>query len=339
MIKKQIQIIITAILICSFNISPALAAEINQQNVVNTVICERDWLGYISTTLSYADFTETWKDIFVRYNFNKCYFADIQNVLKQMDNTGGQLRKAFYACSPNSESLSKKYRELEVELMFLRNFIDFDKGKATKISEEKILQKLRNEYVLDSFIYTDDELKALFDKFKKKYGDKYSKVYLECIDPGLAQLSKKWDQIVKTVKELGTQTEKLAEDWNKTINTPVKRTEPFLQNTLNTRLNNLPALLSPDQVLTKFKTTYGGIDPTISEFQQSVTLTQEEYAKKTTQAVITAQYESLYKDVGDSMAIEMENKLKELNTTIRETYLPIENLTQCTKTTDERQCK
>jgi len=339
--KKQIKSVIISLLtvLGMTSAGTALGADINQNNIINTVLCERDWLGYLSSVISYSDFTETWKDIFVRYNMNKCWYSDIENVLKQLDNVGGQLRKAFYSCSPNSGTLSKQYNELEAELMFLRNFVDFTEGKPTKISEEKVLQDLRNKYVLENFIYTDEELKALFDKFLKKYGNRYSKTYLECIDPGLAQLVQKWNQMVRTIKEMGSQTQKMAQDWNKMINTPIKRTQPFIQSTLSARLNNLPVLLSPNQILTQMQKSSGGIAPTISELQQKVSITQEDYTKKATQAVITAQYESLYKNAGDAMALEMETKLKELNTTIKDTYLPIENLTKCAKTTDERQCQ
>ncbi len=339
--KKQIKSGIICLLtaLCMTNAGTALSADINQNNIINTVLCERDWLGYMSSVISYTDFTETWKDIFVRYNMNKCWYSDIENVLKQLDNVGDQLRKAFYACSPNSEAISKQYHELEAELMFLRNFVDFSEGKPTKISQEKVLQNLRNEFVLDKVIYTDDELKALFDKFLKKYANRYTKTYLECIDPGLAQLVKKWDQMVRTIKEMGSQTQKMAADWNKMINTPLKRTQPFIDNTLSARLSKLPILFSPDQILTQIQKSSGGFEPTIGEFQQKVSQTQEDYAKKVTQTVISAQYESLYKNAGDSMALEMEAKLKELNTTIKDTYLPIENLTKCAKTTDERQCQ
>ena len=105
----------------------------------------RDWGNFISSVISYNGFIEYWNDILYRYNKNVCLYMDIDNLLKRIDKTREQIRKAFYVCDASAPKLRDTYYELEAELFFLREYVGFDdNGTMFFVSEKKINKDLLN---------------------------------------------------------------------------------------------------------------------------------------------------------------------------------------------------
>jgi len=329
--KPALMAIITFVL-CT---GTALAVD----STINKVTCQREGDAFYSSMISFTEFTETWKDIFYRYPQNTCYYTDIENIAKQLETQRQNLRKAFYSCGTNIENLKKSYFELEAEIMYLRNFISISQAGIKPVSDEKIMEKLTSYFVDDKNIYTTFETKDLFDKFKQKYKTKITGTYKDCKDAGIQALIKKWDQLVKTIKSFGSNLEKLSEEFNTAINTPVERTGSFINSFTTIRLNQLLAKLTPGQIIIQITKDNGGSAPTLESVQQGVQSNEETYAQKITETSIAATYDALYKNGGDSMALDFVAKLKDLNTIVKDTFKPIESITDCTKKTSERQCK
>jgi len=308
-------------------------------STIKTLTCEKDGQAFLSSMISFEEFTETWKDVFVRYPKNTCYYSDIENIAKQLDSQRQNLRKAFYSCGSNIENLKKSYFELEAEIMYLRNFISITQSGIKAMAEDRVLEKLTAYFVMDKQIYTTEELKVLFDKFKEKYKDKVTKAYKECKDASIQQLVQKWDQLVKTIKSFGKGLENLSEEFNTAINTPVERTGSFIESFLDTRQSQLPAHESTGQILTQLTKDSGGSSPSLEQLQSTVDIKNEAYTQKTAEASLASTYDALYKNGGDSMSLDFIAKLKDLNKIVTDTYKPIEALSACTKKTSERQCK
>jgi hypothetical protein len=309
------------------------------ESTFNKITCEKDGQAFFSSMISFTEFTETWKDVFVRYPKNTCYYADIANIAKQLETQRQNLRKAFYSCGSGIENLKKTYYELEAEIIYLRNFISISQSGIKAMADDRVKEKLIEYFVDDKQIYTGEEMTLLFDKFKQKYKDKVTKTYNECKDASIQMLIKKWDQLVKTIKSFGSNLEKLSEDFDKAINTPVERTGDFITSFLDIRESQLPARETPTQILTQLTEDAGGSAPTLEALQMTIQTKDEAYAQKAAEVSIAARYDALYKNGGDSMALDFVAKLKDLNTIIKDTYKPIESLSGCTKKTTERQCK
>jgi len=334
-IKQFGKILLIGIVIIS-NI--AFTTNYVKSQSLSKMACERDWLTFISTIISYNDFMEVWRDVFERYPKNVCYYTDIANLQKQMESARTNLRKTISLCGSNIVNLKTAYYELEAELYFLRNFVDISQSEIKQKPAKNLYEELKRNFAFEKEYFSEAKAKELFDKFAAKYKDRVTQTYKKCVDPDMQQLILKWDRLVKTIKEMGSKTEKMAEEWNKAINAPINRTDIANNSFLETRINNLPLKQAPDAVYKELMKASGGT-PTIDVYQQSLAKVDETYSKKVDVVSTTAEYDALYKKSSDDIALDFETKLKELNTIIKDSYKPIESLTECIKKTGSRQCK
>lgn len=305
---------------------------------VNTS-CFTEWDTFISSTLSLSEFKEYWKDILVRYNQNTCYYMDIEAVLKQIDTTRSNLRQAILACNDEQVApLKVKYYELEIELDYLRTFISFSDKKGTLISEEKVYKTLKKKYVDEKLLYTEEDFKKLYDKYKSKYQSRLSSTYKNCTDASLKKLIDRWNKLVDTVKGIGADAKSVKEDFDKAINTPPTGMRNFINNLEKFRLDSIPPIKTPTEIFNEYSKETGG-EPTIDQLQISVSKTSQEYNSTVEKTSLTAKYEALYKHGGDSIAESYEKILKDMNKLIEDTYKPLEELKQCAKKSADRQCQ
>lgn len=311
--------------------------------------CFNDWQTFISSVISYNDFAEYWKDIFVRYNKNVCHYADIENILKQIDAVRDQIKKAFLSCSTqNIISLTEKYYSLEAELFYLRNFIDIPNSEIQKIPEEKVWKLIRKEFVVDKQYFNEEKAKTLFNQFKTKYGSKPDSAYKNCEDASIKKLTEKWNSLVKNLKSLGdpasssNPAKSVKENWGKATSTPPTGMKGFIQGIENMRLNNIPALKTPDEVyskLTKDGTKPGGSEPTILDLQETISKTETEFKATVNTTSIKASYEALYKQGGDQLGKDYSAKIQQIINTVTATFDPLIKLKTCTKKSADRQCQ
>jgi len=341
--QKQLKLAKKTIITLTILVS-VLFGQLSAQAQVKSgkeALCERDWSTFISATISYNGFVEYWKDIFYRYNKNICYYMDIDNVLQKLEKSREQLRNAFLTCaSDRTLSLTKTYYKLEAELYFLRNFVDLGNNKLIKVADEKVYQGFKNEFYLNQSYFTDKEVLDLFKQFKAKYGDRITKTYAQCQDPGIKMIKDKWNSLVTNFKNMGGSGKAIKDHWDKSLNTPVNRTGQFLNGVMDIRLNGLPIKKGITQIYNEMKKQMPvEAEPTIIDLQNKNVAESESYAAKTEKASLMAEYEALYKYGSDNMAKDFENKIKELNKIISNTYKPIENMTDCAKKTKDRQCK
>ena len=307
--------------------------------------CFNDWQTFSSAIISYNSFTEFWEDIFVRYNKNLCHYTDIAKVLDQIDAVRDEIKKNFLSCNAaQAATLKDKYYELEFELFFLRNFIDIPQSEIQEIPAEKVLEQLRQEFVLNKSYFDEAKAKELFDRFKKKYQGKVKTTYKNCEDPDIAALKKKWNSLKDTIKSMGQDAGKsITAEWNKSINNPPKGMEQFIKGVQGFRLNNLPAFPTPDKILadlTKDIAKSGSsIEPTLFEAQQKIDQVQITHIKKVDTVGVKAEYEALYKQGGDSLAESYVKKIQEINKVVIETFDPLTKVKECAKKTGERQCQ
>ncbi len=336
-VKKTV---VTFVLVSVISIVAPIA---NAQNTGKELFCQRDWASFISSVISYDSFTEYWRDMFYRYNKNICYYFDIDNVRKQIEKAQEQIRNAFYTCdAQRAVQLKTRYYELEAELFFLRNFVDISKSEIKTIPDKKIHEALRGNFVIGKSYFTEERSTELFEQFKQKYGKRVATTYKECSDPGLDALTKKFKDLKASFQNMaGGKTEtSLKEYWNKSLNTPIKRTGNFLGGILDARITGLPTKMAIDTIYKEVqKNLPPDTQPTLESVQNAIAKEEDEYAAKVEQASLLAEYEALYKNGTDRTAKDFEEKLKQLDSIIKGTYPAFDALINCSKKAKNKQCK
>src|SRR5262249_25140524 len=137
----------------------------------------RDWGSFISSVISYDDFNEYFKDLFVRYSANICLYTDIDSVQTKIKKVREQIRKAFFVCDPNANKLKRTYYELQAELFFLRKFVDMKNGQMLVVPDQEVIKQLKSYFVINKNFLSNEDIQKLFDKFKQKYGEKTKTTY------------------------------------------------------------------------------------------------------------------------------------------------------------------
>ncbi|MFC1655882.1 hypothetical protein ACFL3C_03370 [Patescibacteria group bacterium] len=340
-IMKTIKKIIVTLTLISVITTAAPIA--NAQNTGKELFCQRDWASFISSVISYDSFSEYWKDMFYRYNKNICYYTDIDNILQQVEKAQEQIRNAFYTCdAARATQLKTRYYELEAELFFLRNFVDISKSEIKTVPDKKIHEALRGNFVIGKSYFTEERSTELFEQFKQKYGKRVATTYKECSDPGLEALTKKFKDLKKSFQNMasGKTGTSLKDYWNKSLNTPVKRTGNFLGGVLDARINGLPPKEAVDNIYKEVqKSLPPDTPPTLNAVQNAIAKEEDDYAAKLEKASLLAEYEALYKNGTDSMAKDFEAKLKQLDSIIKGTYPAFNSLIECSKKAKDKQCK
>lgn len=325
--------------------SNAAYGQISTDKLKVDEICFNDWQTFSSAIISYNSFTEFWEDIFVRYNKNLCHYTDIAKVLDQIDAARDEIKKNFLSCNAAQAVIIRdKYYELEFELFFLRNFIDIPSSEIQEIPADKVLEMLRQEFVLNKGYFDETKAKELFDRFKKKYQGKVKTTYKNCVDPDIAALKKKWNSLKDTIKSMGQDAGKsIKSEWSKAINNPPKGMEDFIKGVQGFRLNKLPAFPTPDTIVKDLskdlQKSSGSSEPTLFEAQQKIDQVQTAYINKVNTTSVKAEYEALYKKGGDSLAESYVKKIQEINKIVLATFDPLSKVKECAKKTGERQCQ
>jgi hypothetical protein len=183
---------LTGALLAGFLLSSPQAFAAESSNIQDCPLDKRfDGFGqFLQSTISMGSFTEYFKDIFVR---NMCHQVDIDALSNKLDKTRKQIRKAFYTCKTDKVSnLSKKYRELDVELSYLRFFVNYEDSKVT--SNPNVYNELSAEYVDKKIWYNKEEFGPLYAAISGKYD---MEKYAYC--PGVVE---EWEEKAEEWREL-----------------------------------------------------------------------------------------------------------------------------------------
>lgn len=331
--------IIGIVLIMSIASSTVDSVHAQDTTVSLNTSCFTEWDTFVSSTISVNEFLEYWTDILVRYNRNTCYYMDIQHVLKQIDTTRSALRKAILACNDEQAGpLKTRFYELQLELDYLRSFVSFADKNGRLIPEEKVYKQLKEKYVDTGLDFTEEEFNVLLDRYKTKYIGNVSSIYKRCSDGSIQQLIDRWDKLVETLKSMQADAKAVKEDFDRAVNKPPQGMKNFIKNLEQARKESIEAQKNPEEIFNETMQETG-TEPTIDQLTVSINKNKQEYQKTIQQASLTAEYEALYKHGGDSLAESYEKVLTELNTIIKDSYKPLEDLKQCAKQSADRQCQ
>jgi hypothetical protein len=303
------------------------------------VICKtgyRDWSLFISSTLGYAEFTEYWKDILVRYNANLCHYQDIDTLVRRLDTVRKQIRRAFYVCRDTTR-LKETYYLLEAEIFYARNFIETDKGQFIVVNDARLRKKFKENF---SKVYNTVQLDALLEEFGEKYSSKLE-AYRNCKDPSWDELVRKWKEFKETAGGIGPALqearEQAEERWDRMANTSMDLGRDFIGGFVDLKVNGLPVEEGLDQIMAELDENMPG-GYTFEQLQTSkdYKLKLVDYAELEASYIIN--YYTLYKETSDEFTNSVMQRLYWLNDIIETTH-PFENQTiRCVETIVNKQC-
>lgn len=305
------------------------------------VICRgtRDWGSFISALISYDDFEEYWKDIFVRYSANICHYTDIDGLLKRVTAVRKQIREAFYVCADTSKMKDTYYR-LEAELFFLRKYINTDKGAFLVVGDAQVQKELKDYFVLNKGYFSDAEITQLFNEFKTKYTTRLE-TYRNCTDATWENLVNKWNEFRENAGGFGPAIKQastsISKRWERMASTPMKGGQSFLGGFVDARINGLPAEEGLDLIVQELeKNTPGGY--TFDKLQATQNYKAQIQAENVDIAAYISQYQAEYGETADDYTFQIMSMLNQLDDIIKSTY-PFENQTiQCVQRLNNKQC-
>ncbi|HLG26004.1 MAG TPA: hypothetical protein VI588_04460 [Candidatus Gracilibacteria bacterium] len=305
------------------------------------VICRnsRDWGVFISSVISFDDFSEYWKDILSRYNENICHYQDIDGLLNRIKGVQEQIRSGFYACADVSKD-KKTFYEIDAEIYFLRKYVNAANGQFLVTSDQQLISDMRNNYVVDKGFFTDAEIQPLFDKFKQKYEPKLE-AYKNCKDMTWQALVDKWNEFKETAGGLGPAlkqaSESIEKKWDKMEKTSMNLGRDFIGGFLDAKVNVLPAKegfnIIGDALKANSPSGY-----THEQLQAAKNLSDINTDYAHTEADYLIQYQTLYKETSDQFNELIGGRLIQLNSIIRNTYQYENQTIQCVASINGKQC-
>lgn len=342
-LKKILTIWLTIIIATTFGGTQAQALiTMFPENSGKEAACRggRDWGTFISSVLSYDDFSEYWKDIFVRYNANICHYQDIDSLLNRISGIREQIRKAFYVCA-NTDSMKKTYYELEAELFFLRKYIKTDYSSFVVVADQKVIDELRSYFVINKGFLSDSEITDLFAKFKTKYAPRII-AYKQCTDPTWQSLVDKWNEFKSSAggitPALNSAKQSVEKKWDRMKNTSMNLGRDFWGGFVDARINGLEPKEGWNQILDTLKKNSPSGGVTFQALTATKTIADQSYDSEKQEETYLAEYQTLYMETSDEFTKDIVAKLNMLNSIVQDTWQYQNQTIQCVKGINNKQC-
>lgn len=319
----------------------SVGAQLWDSTTGQQAICrgKRDFGTFLSALISYDDFKEYWKDIFVRYNSNICQYTDIDALEKRITAVRKQIRAAFYVCADTTK-MKDTYYKLEAELFYLRRYINTENGTFIPVNIDTVKNDLKDYFVINKGYFTDDKMTTLFNELKIKYTTRLE-TYKYCKDPSWQNLLDKWNEFRENAGGFGPAMKQASSSfkkrWERMANTPMKGGQSFLGGFLDARINGLPAKEGLDLIMQEIrKNTPGGF--TFGALAADKNYKDKIQAENLDSATYIAQYQAQYGETADDYTFQIMATLNMLDDIIK-TTAPYQNQTiQCTKRLNNKQC-
>ncbi len=325
------------------------------------VVCRngaRDYGTFLSSVISYNGFTEYWKDIIVRYNHNMCLFLDIDNLLNRIDKTRQQIRNAFYTCDASAPKLRTLYYQLEAELFFLRDYVDFDDDGNIIFKSQNVITSDFTDYTVSKMnFFSPADAQTLLQTLFGKYNAKKD-AYLNCADPTWGNLIQKWNEFKSSLggfTAIQDAAETISKRWDDAVNTPFKRTGGLFGGLLDTKINGLDPATAWGDISAELQrnaistvpvssgqiaaaTQQGTLGFSYDKFLQTAASDASLHDQELERTQFLAQYGQTYQQSSANIAQAIIDKVNALDTSIQATFPLITQTSQCAKTVNGRVC-
>lgn len=339
------------------------------------LFCTRDFSNFIVNGLDFdgEGFLDYWNDLLVIYNTNYCQYADIDSLLRRIDQARKQLRQAFYVCDDATvQRITAEYYQLSAELYYLRHFVDTAQTTNPKASDAEKAQKVAKRsdikaeflqlFVQKKQYFSQQGGEAEFLRISQKYEGKLE-AYRNCVDPNFEQLLERVKNLGNTLNTIENLGKKFAERTEKRWSAMKKRIDEnpglitafsadsvgdFFSRVVDFRINNEPvqdATIWEQISLTAKENApfyYGeqlASQPvnfnTVSVDLDTINKRQND---NNLDLIYMAEYDLKFRQVQGLGLDKLSDNLDVLKNTIKGTFDPINRVAVCTANILGKQC-
>ncbi|MFA6550194.1 MAG: hypothetical protein WCT36_02460 [Candidatus Gracilibacteria bacterium] len=340
-----------------------------------TINYYNDFDVFLSSLVSYDDFSEYFKDIFSR---NSCQRDDIFMLETQIQKQTKLIRQAYENCNPGIlTKLRPKVYTLQVELMYLRKFAINNPNKTAGQPEMipyetyRLYTDLSKEFVVNKKIYKQGDFDLIYDQIATKYATKLDE-YNNCVDVSWKELTEKWDEFVAMRAGMTPAVDRMKQsiqNKEKKINeAPPKSRANLLESLFAIGINEVDAPQGLGEIIQEYQKNKPTFMPDINDpnkpaenepktsssnagdgsnttgvtFDNIVNQYGSEndrYEKDKESADILTKYRFLYRDDADESIKALVEKIDDLNKTIEGTFPAEQNFFKCAKAIKAKQCQ
>jgi hypothetical protein len=368
--KSQTALLIVLLAVAgAFSIAFAQGGDVyNSTGSGQSVVCrgERDFattgITIWNQFMDPQDFYEYWKDITVRYFDNFCYYEDIYSLIKRIDKARTQIRKAFYSCTMDSK-LKDTYYKLELELYFLRNYVDYKTPTGETWTEIAPIDEDWYSFSRSAF-NSREEQRQFFNILAARYRNRLD-TYKNCRDPGIQNMidtfNADMEYLENTVNSAGKAISNKANRLYDTASSLVDAISSgeFFQNLVEVRINGMrcpilgyltendeekkeelkqECLMSVDQLNQELKRNSPNLSVSFTDLEKMRTRIAAETATIKEDTLNIAEYELKYMYATDSIIDQFTSRLDGLKNVIEGTFNYERQTINCVKFIGNQQC-
>ncbi|MBD3360206.1 hypothetical protein GF366_00220 [Candidatus Peregrinibacteria bacterium] len=370
MIKKLIKIGLTAVM--TVNFVSSVYAQDNETSDIDPYIGKHlsiarciskgnlDFITFLSAS-SFSDgfyeaVIEPWNDILMR---NQCHSNDVLSLIKQRNKLRKYIRDAFLTCNTQKiPSLRLAHFKINAEIYYVRHVVDGSivvslpyNLLSTRMAEdedslyyprEKLYNEMKERYIENGEI-PRKEFDLLFEKLEFKYRDR-KKTYIICETSSWESVIEKWNEFIDTAggitpawknmeKGVGGRAEKIVEAATD------MGFDAYMEGLVQVNLNNMGIKPGFGEISENIDYYLPNIDiPTQSAFLEAMEVAESMFDTEEMRQKMLSNFGALYRDTSDSSLELILTELENFNIIILESFNPLDGLTECAETINNRQC-
>jgi len=319
-----------------------------------------DFKAFLAASLWSDSFLESivepWKDVLVR---NACHAFDMYGLVQQRDKLRKQIRDAFLTCrNEKVPKLKKAYYKTVVEIGFARNIVKVSKASRVPQDMDKLLTQLEGKYVGQYHWFNKDEFSVFKNVLKVIYQDRISDYIDTCDQGSWAAVLKKFKEFHETViqggfvddiKKAGAEIKRKAQKVKESFGDAASW-EEWGKGLLQVNLNGTPCTIEDPSGCGDFWKEFTGEfnenNPFNSTNFPTTSLGVYETRKwsdlgirsKALKDEMSSRFQMLYGVATDAALDNFIKASVDLNTSIKDSFKPLNGIKECLKTINKRQC-
>lgn len=312
-----------------------------------------DFTAFLQAIIWSDSFTdslvEPWNDVLKR---NTCQASDILGLVQQRDKIRKQIRDAFMTCrNEKVPQLKTAYHKTVMEIHFARNVVTGGALAPQLADLDTLAQEVKSKYIDQYHWLTDEEFKVFANELKVRYLDRRNAYKDKCDLTSWKDVWKKMKEfyngvlgsgLVDEVKKEGANIKRKGQKIEQAFGNAGSFKE-WAKGIIQANVNNQ----SPGAFWDQFSGDVNKYNPFTETNFPSTTQGVFEARKfsdlilrqQTLKNEMSARFQLLYGSTSDSKLQSFIDAANGLNKTIVDSFIPLNQINECAKTMNKRQCK
>lgn len=292
---------------------------------------------------------EPWRDVLKR---NTCHAYDILGLVQQRDKLRKRIRDAFLTCRHDQiADLKIAYYKTVVEIFFARNVIYAGWITPQLADMDTLEAQLKSKYVDDYHWFTPEVFETFVNELQLRYVDRRRAYVNECEMTSWADAWQKmkdfYEYVLKggfvdDIKKEGAKLKRRADKIEQAFG-DAGSWEEWAKGLVQVNINNQ----SPGDFWDEFKSEFNENNPfTKTNFPSTTEGVFETrrwsdliLRQQTLKNEMSSRFQMLYGTAADSNLILFLDTVDSLDQTIIDSFVPLNQIKDCTKNIHKKQCK